>query len=280
MIEAISANQNSTRKSLQLWAASMVRSSAELHTPAKPVALQSPVHSAGSVTLESPASYSGPHIVTCRCSLCSPVNLGTTGSAVGGNGVVEINLSGELSHDEKSVIDKLSKRDAEVRRHEQAHVAAAGSHVLGSPSYTYQVGPDGQRYAIGGEVQIDLSPVSGDPEATVQKAQQLQVAALAPSNPSATDRQVAMLASRMAREALQQLAAERTETPEEMTPGAKKRESAKTESQNTSPSTDRSEESGQLSRSRDWLQSLQEFVPPGSQIIDYAQRNPGLDIYA
>jgi hypothetical protein len=77
---------------------------------------------------------------------------------------------------------------------------------LGGPSYTYQVGPDGQRYAIGGEVQIDLSPIPDDPEATFEKAQKLRQAALAPSSPSSTDRQVAMLASRMAQEALQKMA--------------------------------------------------------------------------
>lgn len=215
MIEAISASHNSTRKSLQMWAASLVRSGAELHSPAKPVTLETPTDTQSRAKLESPAMYAGPHTVTCRCTLCSPVGLGTIGSPVSGGGVVEVKLTGELSQDEKRVVEKLRQRDAEVRRHEQAHVAAAGSHVLGSPSYTYQVGPDGQRYAIGGEVQIDLSPVPGDPEATVQKAQQLQQAALAPSNPSATDRQVAMLASRMAREALQEMSKERTEAAKE-----------------------------------------------------------------
>ena len=92
-------------------------------------------------------------------------------------------------------------------------MAAAGQHAIGGASYTYQVGPDGRRYAIGGEVQIDLSPIPGDPDATFRKAQKLRRAALAPAAPSSTDRQVAMLASRMAQEALAEVA-ERHSNPE------------------------------------------------------------------
>ncbi|MBI1298446.1 hypothetical protein GC175_26225 [bacterium] len=134
-----------------------------------------------------------------------------SGPLLNGNGVVEVNLKGELSEEDRRIVDKLRARDAEVRRHEQAHLAVAGQHALGGPSYTYQVGPDGQRYAIGGSVQIDLSPVPNDPDATLRKAQQLQQAALAPANPSSTDRQVAMMAGRMAQEALRNIAQEKSE---------------------------------------------------------------------
>jgi hypothetical protein len=48
-------------------------------------------------------------------------------------------------------------------------------------------GPDGKQYAVGGEVPIDLSPVSGNPQATVQKAETIQRAALAPADPSGPD---------------------------------------------------------------------------------------------
>ena len=50
-------------------------------------------------------------------------------------------------------------------------MAAAGAHSRGGPSYEYQRGPDNRQYAVGGEVQIDTSAVSGDPEATIRKAQ-------------------------------------------------------------------------------------------------------------
>ncbi len=107
---------------------------------------------------------------------------------------------------------ELRQRDAEVRAHEQAHVAAGGSHVVGGPSYVYQQGPDGKQYAIGGEVSIDTSPVAGDPETTAEKARQVRRAALAPAQPSATDRQVAAEASATEAEARQE---ERVEEREE-----------------------------------------------------------------
>ncbi len=112
----------------------------------------------------------------------------------------------ELSPDEEKQVEKLRERDAEVRQHEQAHVAAAGPYFRGGPNYSFQTGPDGKKYAVGGSVQIDTSPVPGDPEATIAKAQQVRRAALAPVEPSNTDRQVAAAASRMEAEARAELA--------------------------------------------------------------------------
>lgn len=114
----------------------------------------------------------------------------------------------QLTAAEQEQVEKLEARDREVRTHEQAHVAAGGSHVLGGPSYQYQTGPDGKQYAIGGEVQIDVSPVPGDPQATIAKAQTIRAAALAPASPSAQDRAIAAKASQMEQQAqaeLQQL---------------------------------------------------------------------------
>lgn len=97
---------------------------------------------------------------------------------------------------EREQIQELAARDREVRAHEQAHAAVAGQYAKGT-SYTYQRGPDGVSYAIGGEVQIDTSPISGDPEATLRKAQQLRRAANAPADPSSQDARVAALAAQM-----------------------------------------------------------------------------------
>lgn len=97
-----------------------------------------------------------------------------------------------------AVISQLKARDLEVKVHEQAHLAAGGQYVTGGASYVYQVGPDGRRYAIGGEVSIDTSPIEGDPEATLMKALQVQAAALAPSEPSSQDYKVAQAAQSMA----------------------------------------------------------------------------------
>lgn len=87
-------------------------------------------------------------------------------------------------------IAELANRDQEVRTHEQAHAAVGGVHA-GAPTYTYTRGPDGKRYATGGEVSIDVGAVANDPQATLSKMQIVLRAALAPAEPSAQDRRVA-----------------------------------------------------------------------------------------
>ncbi len=109
-------------------------------------------------------------------------------------------------------LTRLRQRDREVRAHEMAHLAAAGPYAVGGPTYEYRKGPDGQRYAVGGHVNIDTSPVPGDPEATLRKAETIRRAALAPGDPSPQDRSVAAAAASMATKAqieLQQKTAER-----------------------------------------------------------------------
>ena len=91
---------------------------------------------------------------------------------------------------EQQELRELKSRDQEVRAHEQAH-AAIGGQYAGAPSYTYERGPDGNQYAVGGEVQIDVSVIAGDPQATIQKMQQVRSAALAPAEPSSADRRIA-----------------------------------------------------------------------------------------
>lgn len=98
----------------------------------------------------------------------------------------------------------LKKRDREVRQHEQAHMAAGGQLILGGATYRYQQGPDGQRYAVGGEVSIDTSP-GRTPQETLAKAQTIRAAALAPMNPSGADRAAAAKASAMEAQARQDL---------------------------------------------------------------------------
>ncbi|MBK1880177.1 putative metalloprotease CJM1_0395 family protein [Pelagicoccus mobilis] len=106
----------------------------------------------------------------------------------------------QLDPAEKEQVEKLKKRDAEVRAHEQAHMAAAGSLAMGGPTYVFQTGPDGKQYAVGGNVKIDTSP-GRTPEETAQKAKQIRAAALAPSEPSAQDMKVAAAAASMEMEA-------------------------------------------------------------------------------
>ena len=135
---------------------------------------------------------------------------------------------------EQRVIDQLKARDREVRAHEQAHAAVGGS-LAGSPSYEYQTGPDGQKYAVGGEVSIDVAKTN-DPESTIRKMQTVRAAALAPAEPSSQDRKVAAQASRNISEARAELITETAEqeqeqgqtkqalSPELATPGNNSRE--------------------------------------------------------
>ena len=97
----------------------------------------------------------------------------------------------QTSEGEKKEVEQLKKRDGEVRNHERAHIAAGGPYVRGGASYEMKQGPDGRSYAVGGEVSIDVSPVKGDPDATIRKMQTVRRAALAPADPSPQDRAVA-----------------------------------------------------------------------------------------
>ncbi len=108
------------------------------------------------------------------------------------------------------VVQELQVRDRKVRAHEAAHQSAGGS-VTGGAKFTFVVGPDGRRYAVGGEVSIDVSAVPGEAEATIQKMQTVIRAALAPANPSSQDQAVAAAARATATAAQQQLSAERAE---------------------------------------------------------------------
>ncbi len=109
-----------------------------------------------------------------------------------------------LTEKEQQQVAELKTRDREVRGHEMAHKAAAGQHG-GSVSYDYQAGPDGNRYAVGGEVSIDASSVPGNPEATIQKMGIIARAALAPAEPSGQDRAVAAQAQQTAAQAKRDL---------------------------------------------------------------------------
>lgn len=120
----------------------------------------------------------------------------------------------QFTEKEQVKLDELKARDTEVVTHELAH-AAAGGQYAGSPSYSYETGPDGAKYAVSGEVSIDTSKIEGDPQATLIKAQQVKRAALAPVEPSGQDRIVAASADQMAAEARKEILAEVNESEED-----------------------------------------------------------------
>ncbi|MDR3672395.1 MAG: putative metalloprotease CJM1_0395 family protein [Holophaga sp.] len=111
----------------------------------------------------------------------------------------------QLSPEAAASVAKLKARDADVRAHEAAHVAAGGSLITGGPTYSYERGPDGKQYAVGGDVSIDTSAVPGDPQATLAKARQISASAMAPADPSGQDETVAGQAQAMAASAQAQV---------------------------------------------------------------------------
>lgn len=181
------------------------------------------------------------HTPGCTCSLCSPQPVESTRSVqVSANGRSKEEAdSGRLSEEELAQVRQLQARDRAVRQHEQAHMSAAAGLATSGPSYTYQRGPDGINYAIGGEVSIDVSP-GRTPEETLEKAKTIERAALAPKDPSGADRAVAAQARNMAQEAQQEIAVqaaqgEQADAAAASTPGSTRTEDATTTAQERTP---------------------------------------------
>ena len=123
-----------------------------------------------------------------------------------------------LSRDDEQALSALRQRDREVRAHEQTHRSVGGQYA-GSIHLDYQVGPDGERYAVAGSTPIDVAPVQGDPAATLRKMEIVHRAATAPASPSGADHRVAAEATQGARRARAELAAERYERAHELARG-------------------------------------------------------------
>lgn len=134
---------------------------------------------------------------------------------------------------QKSEINELKQRDLEVKSHEQAHASIGGQYAA-SPQYEYTAGPDGRRYAVDGEVSIDISEGT-TPEETIRKMQQVKAAALAPAEPSAQDLRVAAEATQKTVEARNEIAQQANDNavkafektlPENLAPADKGEESS------------------------------------------------------
>jgi len=78
-------------------------------------------------------------------------------------------------------INPLKAIDRDVKAHEMAHKIAGGD-LTGPINYKYVIGPNGKKYAVGGDVSIDVSP-GPTPQATIKKMERVIKAALSPSRP-------------------------------------------------------------------------------------------------
>ena len=111
---------------------------------------------------------------------------GAQRSANAAAGPVAAKLPDQLNAAERADVTRLQQRDQQVRQEEKAHAAVAGD-LAGPISYTYQLGPDGRQYAVGGSVGVQASAASGDPAEAKRLSGRMAAAANAATNPSAQD---------------------------------------------------------------------------------------------
>jgi hypothetical protein len=149
---------------------------------------------------------------------------------------VEKDPTGEpLQPEELVQLKELQKIDQKVRAHEQAHMGAAGGLATSGISLAYVKGPDGQNYAVAGEVSIDTSKAS-TPRETLAKMMKVRAAALAPADPSPQDRKVAAAASAAMGEARAELQLEQKNDTEQVVEQAGQRKIAEAADREDSPS--------------------------------------------
>lgn len=91
-----------------------------------------------------------------------------------------------LTAEERAALDRLLRREFQVKQEEKAHAAAAGA-AAGPIRYAYRTGPDGRQYADSGKVAAGFSDPGGDPAAMQDIANRVATAANAAASPSAAD---------------------------------------------------------------------------------------------
>lgn len=173
----------------------------------------------------------------------------------------------QLLEDQQRV-RQLVERDSEVRSHEQAHTTSGGD-LAGAASFTYERGPDGNSYAVSGEVPISLGKVAGNPEQTLANAQQVQRAALAPTEPSSQDRRVASAAASIELEAQQDIVrlASEAQARREADAGAAREERKLDDEQREQAQT-----SDQAIRQRQASERAEQQSSAGNRNVDLTQR--------
>lgn len=113
----------------------------------------------------------------------------------------------ELSAQQQREVQTLERTERQVRADERAQRAAAGAYSDGV-QLRYSVGPDGRRYVVAAEVALDVTPVPGDPAATLRKMEAI-MRAVSSGSSSISDQTDALAAEQLARRARAQLAAQR-----------------------------------------------------------------------
>lgn len=120
----------------------------------------------------------------------------SSGTGTGGVAADKLGFSRELTPAQRKQVEELRRIDATVREHEAAHLRNGRGVVTSGASFSFTYGPDGKAYAVAGEVGIDTSPEQ-KPEANIDKGRAIQVAALAPRDPSPQDYRVASVGGQL-----------------------------------------------------------------------------------
>mgnify|MGYP002862147563 CR=1 FL=1 len=124
--------------------------------------------------------------------------------------VAKQNTSEKISDEEQLALQKLKKRDQEVRTHEGQHMSNPELTAIGGPNYTYTIGPDGKPYITGGNVTVSTGAIK-DPDDAIRKARAMQNASLSVGEPSTQDLAAAGAASAMEMDAVVEKASENKE---------------------------------------------------------------------
>lgn len=144
--------------------------------------------------------------------------------------------SRQLNQAQQRQVDELRESDRKVRQHAEAHVAAGSGVIRSGPQYSYTYGPDGRQYATSGDVAFDTSREQ-KPEANIDKGQRLQTAALAPSQPTPEDYQVAAIGKDMVTSGQQDLASRQAEETRQQQANAAANKEQETAARPTDTST-------------------------------------------
>lgn len=103
--------------------------------------------------------------------------------------------SGNNSNERK----QLELSQTQIQRHIESHRAVTTQHSS-PPNYQYQ-SLDGALYIVSGDVVFDTSAESNNPQATLEKAQLIRMASMAPIDPSLQDRNASQQAMMMVTQA-------------------------------------------------------------------------------
>jgi hypothetical protein len=114
--------------------------------------------------------------------------------------------SGEvsLSEEEKERLEELRRRQNRIKRRHRTQAQVASKYTEGGPQYIYKRGPDGEMYAVKGEVEYDTTR-EDSPEQTIEKMKAIKKAVRATPEPTLEDKRVANEASQKLEEAKRKL---------------------------------------------------------------------------